>query len=69
MVLFAIKIAFIIQILSCTAVSSELIQPYVWAVYLLRISLGADRSATALPGVPPLASLPYPNRRTLADFP
>ena len=32
---FAIKIAFIIQILSCTAVSSELIQPYVWAVYLL----------------------------------
>jgi hypothetical protein len=32
---FAIKIALIIQILSCTAVSSELIRPYVWAVYLL----------------------------------
>ena len=32
---FAIKIAFIIQILSCTSVSLKLIQPYVWAVYLL----------------------------------
>jgi len=32
---FAIKIALIIQILSCAAVSLKLIQPYVWAVYLL----------------------------------
>lgn len=31
---FAIKIALIIQILSCTAVSLKSIQPYVWAVYL-----------------------------------
>jgi len=35
MVLFCYQDCFIIQILSCTAVSSELIQPYVWAVYLL----------------------------------
>jgi hypothetical protein len=32
---FAVKIALIIQILSCISVSSKLIQPYVWAVYLL----------------------------------
>jgi hypothetical protein len=34
---FAIKIALIIQTLSCTAVSLKLIQPYVWALYLLTI--------------------------------
>jgi hypothetical protein len=32
---FAIKLALIIQILSCTSVSLKIIQPYVWAVYLL----------------------------------
>jgi hypothetical protein len=32
---FVIKIAFIIQILSCTSISSKSIQPYVWVVYLL----------------------------------
>jgi len=32
---FAIKIALIILILSCTSVSLKWIQPYVWAIYLL----------------------------------